>query len=180
MVLSSTQLQKVYVTLWFRRLQCLVKRFVLSVFINLRYAECVCSQTNKLNKISLCCYCNCRPTECNNLLLRVQIINRWCCSFYSCSLCWWILKMRHTWGHNATIAKRLFCHTTFLRTLLNFRCDLQVFVFYPRHNASLSWWEVAAVNAALFSKFVLCQQYHLRAQCTVIPSINTPILCVVY
>jgi len=57
MVLSSTQLQKVSVTLWFRRLQCLVLRSVLSVFINLRSAECVCSyyglricsQTNKLN-----------------------------------------------------------------------------------------------------------------------------------
>jgi len=57
MVLSSMQLQKVSVTLWFRRLQCLVLRSVLSVFINLRSAECVCSyyglrvcsQTNKLN-----------------------------------------------------------------------------------------------------------------------------------
>ena len=56
MVLSSMQLQKVTVTLWFRRLQCLVLRSVLSVFINLRSAECVCSyyelrvcsQTNKL------------------------------------------------------------------------------------------------------------------------------------
>jgi len=56
MVLSSMQLQKVSVTLWFRRLQCLVLRSVLSVFINLRSAECVCSyyglrvcsQTNKL------------------------------------------------------------------------------------------------------------------------------------
>ena len=43
MVLSSLQLQKVSVTLWFRRLQCLVLRSVLSVFINLRAAECVCS-----------------------------------------------------------------------------------------------------------------------------------------
>jgi len=42
MVLSSMQLQKVSVTLWFRRLQCLVLRTVLSVFINLRSAECVC------------------------------------------------------------------------------------------------------------------------------------------
>ena len=42
MVLPSTQLQKVCVTLGFRRLQSLVKRSVLSVFINLRYAECVC------------------------------------------------------------------------------------------------------------------------------------------
>jgi len=41
-VLPSTQLQKVCVTLGFRRLQSLVKRSVLSVFINLRYAECVC------------------------------------------------------------------------------------------------------------------------------------------
>jgi len=57
MVLSSMQLQKVSVTLWFRRLQCLVLRSVLSDFINLRSAECVCSyyglrvcsQTNKLN-----------------------------------------------------------------------------------------------------------------------------------
>ena len=56
MVLSSMQLQKVSVTLWFRRLQCLVLRSVLSDFINLRSAECVCScyglrvcsQTNKL------------------------------------------------------------------------------------------------------------------------------------
>jgi len=55
-VLSSTQLQKASVTLWFRRLQFLVKRTVLSVFIDLRYAECVClcyglricPQTNKL------------------------------------------------------------------------------------------------------------------------------------
>ena len=49
MVLSSMQLQKVSVTIRFRRLQCLVLR---SVFINLRSAECVCSyygQTNKLN-----------------------------------------------------------------------------------------------------------------------------------
>ena len=43
MVLSSMQLQKVSVTLWFRRLQCLVLRSVLSVFTNLRSAECVCS-----------------------------------------------------------------------------------------------------------------------------------------
>jgi len=43
MVLSSMQLQKVFVTLWFRRLQCRVLRSVLSVFINLRSAECVCS-----------------------------------------------------------------------------------------------------------------------------------------
>ena len=33
----------VSVTLWFRRLQCLLLRSVLSVFINLRSAECVCS-----------------------------------------------------------------------------------------------------------------------------------------
>ena len=60
MVLSSMQLQKVSVTLWFRRLQCLVLRSVLSVFINLRSAECVCStmdfvsadkQTNKIKKL---------------------------------------------------------------------------------------------------------------------------------
>ena len=45
------------VTLWLHRVQCLVLRSVLSVFINLRSAECVCtyyglrvcSQTNKLN-----------------------------------------------------------------------------------------------------------------------------------
>jgi len=43
MFLSSMQLQKVSVTLWFRRLQCLVLRAVLSVCINLRSAECVCS-----------------------------------------------------------------------------------------------------------------------------------------
>ena len=43
MVLSSTQLQKVSVTQWFRRLQCLIKRSVLSVFIDLRTAECVFS-----------------------------------------------------------------------------------------------------------------------------------------
>jgi len=56
MVLSSMQLQKVSVTIRFRRLQCLVLRSVLSVFINLRSAECVCSyyglrvcrQTNEL------------------------------------------------------------------------------------------------------------------------------------
>jgi len=57
MVLSSMQLQKVSVTLWFRRLQGLVLRAVLSVFIDMRSAECVCSyyglhvcsQTNNLN-----------------------------------------------------------------------------------------------------------------------------------
>jgi len=49
MVLSSMQLQKVWVTLGFRRLQCLILRSVLSVFINLRSAECVCSQ-----RIALC------------------------------------------------------------------------------------------------------------------------------
>jgi len=43
MVLSSMQLQKVSVTLRFRRLQRLVLRSVLSVFIDLRSAECVCS-----------------------------------------------------------------------------------------------------------------------------------------
>ena len=51
----STQLQKVSVNLSFRRLRCLVLRSVLSVFIDLRCAECVCSycglrvcsQTNK-------------------------------------------------------------------------------------------------------------------------------------
>jgi len=56
--MPSTQLQKVSVTLWFHRLQCLVLRSVLSVFINLHSAECVClyygllvrSQTNKLNQ----------------------------------------------------------------------------------------------------------------------------------
>jgi len=61
MVLSSMQLQKVSVTLWFRRLQCLVLRSVLSDFINLRSAECVCSyyglrvcsQTNKLKLIQV-------------------------------------------------------------------------------------------------------------------------------
>jgi len=66
MVLSSMQLQKVSVTLWFRRLQCLVLRAVLFVFIDLRSAECVCSyyglrvcsQTNKLNQIKLSRY-NC-------------------------------------------------------------------------------------------------------------------------
>ena len=42
MVLPSMQLQKVSVTLCFRRLQCLVLRSVLSVFINVRSAECVC------------------------------------------------------------------------------------------------------------------------------------------
>jgi len=42
-VLSSMQLQEVSVTLWFSRLQCLVLRSVLSVFIDLRCAECVCS-----------------------------------------------------------------------------------------------------------------------------------------
>jgi len=55
MVLSSMQLQKVSVTLWFRRLQCPALHAVLSVFIDLRSAECVCSyyglrvcsQTNK-------------------------------------------------------------------------------------------------------------------------------------
>jgi len=55
MVLSSMQLQKVSVTLWFRRLQCLVLRAVLSISIDLRSGECVCSyyglrvcsQTNK-------------------------------------------------------------------------------------------------------------------------------------
>jgi len=41
MVLPSTQLQKVSATPWFRRFQCLVKRYVLSVFIDLRCAECV-------------------------------------------------------------------------------------------------------------------------------------------
>jgi len=41
--LSSTQLQKVSVTLWFCRLQCFVKRSVLSVFIDLRSAVCVYS-----------------------------------------------------------------------------------------------------------------------------------------
>ena len=59
MVLSSMQLQKVSVTLWFHRLQHLVLCSVLSVFINLRSAEClcsyygrrVCSQTNKFKKI---------------------------------------------------------------------------------------------------------------------------------
>ena len=43
--------------MWFRRLQCLVLRAVLSVFIDMRSSECVCShyglracsQTNKLN-----------------------------------------------------------------------------------------------------------------------------------
>jgi len=58
MVLSSVQLQKVSVTLRFRRLQCLVLRSVLSVFIELRSEECVCSyyglrvcsQTNKLKE----------------------------------------------------------------------------------------------------------------------------------
>jgi len=63
MVLSSTQLQKVSVTLWFHRLQCLVLRSVLSVFINLRSADCVCSyywlrvcsQTNKLKNIKEIC-----------------------------------------------------------------------------------------------------------------------------
>ena len=58
MVLSSMQLQEVSVTLWFRRLQCLELGSVLSVFINLRSAECVCSyyglrvcdkQINELN-----------------------------------------------------------------------------------------------------------------------------------
>ena len=57
MVLSSMQLQKVSVILWFRRLQRLLLRSVLSVFINLHSAECVgsyyglrvCSQTNKSN-----------------------------------------------------------------------------------------------------------------------------------
>jgi len=43
MVLSSMQLQKVSVTLRFRRLQCLALRSVLSVFINLHSAECVYS-----------------------------------------------------------------------------------------------------------------------------------------
>jgi len=59
MVLSSMQLQNVSATLWFRQLQCLELRSVLSDFINLRSAECVCSyyglrvclQTNKLNWI---------------------------------------------------------------------------------------------------------------------------------
>jgi len=45
MVLSSMQLQRVSVTLWFRWLQCLVLRSVLSDFINLRSAECVCVRT---------------------------------------------------------------------------------------------------------------------------------------
>jgi len=43
MIRSSMQLQNVSVTLWFCRLQCLVLRSVLSVFIDLRSAECVCS-----------------------------------------------------------------------------------------------------------------------------------------
>jgi len=43
MVLSSMQLQKVSVTLQFRRLQCVVLRAVLTVFIDIRSAECVCS-----------------------------------------------------------------------------------------------------------------------------------------
>jgi len=53
MVLSSIQLQKVSVTLLFRRLQCPVLRAVLSVFIDLRSAESVltlwtsCLLTNK-------------------------------------------------------------------------------------------------------------------------------------
>ena len=59
MILSSMQLQKVSVTLWFHRLQRFVVRAILSVFIDLRSAECVCSyyglrvcsQTNKLNSI---------------------------------------------------------------------------------------------------------------------------------
>jgi len=45
MVLYSMQLQKVSVTLWFRRLQSLVLRAVLSVSIDLRSAECVCVHT---------------------------------------------------------------------------------------------------------------------------------------
>ena len=61
MVLSSMQLQKVSVTLWFYRLQCPVLRSVLSVFINLRSAECVCSyyglrvrsHANKLKRTGL-------------------------------------------------------------------------------------------------------------------------------
>jgi len=56
LVLSSTQLQKVSVTLWFHQLQCLV---LCSVFIDLRSAQCAClsnglcvgSETNKLNSI---------------------------------------------------------------------------------------------------------------------------------
>ena len=43
MVLSSMQLQKVSVALWFRRIQRFVLRSLLSVFINLRSLECVCS-----------------------------------------------------------------------------------------------------------------------------------------
>ena len=58
MVLSSMQLQKVSVILWFNRLQFLVLR---SVLINLRSAECVCSyyglrvcsQTNKLKLLEV-------------------------------------------------------------------------------------------------------------------------------
>jgi len=45
LVLPSVQLQKVSVTLSFRRLQCLVLRSVLSVFIKLRSVECVCVHT---------------------------------------------------------------------------------------------------------------------------------------
>jgi len=54
-MLANISVNNVSVTLWFRLLQCLVKRSVLSVFIDLRSAECVClhyglrvwSQTNK-------------------------------------------------------------------------------------------------------------------------------------
>jgi len=39
------QSQKVSVTLCFGRLQCFVLRSVLSVFVDLRFAECVCVHT---------------------------------------------------------------------------------------------------------------------------------------
>jgi len=65
-VLSSTQLQNVSVTLWFRQLQCHVKRSVLSVFIDL-CLQSVCAYTmdfvsgHKLINF-LICVCHFHPT----------------------------------------------------------------------------------------------------------------------
>jgi len=96
MVLSSMQLQKVSVTLWFRRLQCLVLRSVLSVFSNLRSAECVCSyyglrvcykQINK-KKINLA---RLRIFKWKTLKFVVALVNIWFVSdvlnYGLCALC---------------------------------------------------------------------------------------------
>ena len=103
-VLTNNSVKNMSVTLWFRRLQCLAKRSVLSVVIDLRSAECVfilwtsCLQTNKISQfVSLHILIILSEVLCYSSFLELthphctygNHVYLWCCALLLTSLwCW--------------------------------------------------------------------------------------------